>query len=61
MMNSTTSNALWAVACVAGFLRSFTDATAEHLGDQWHSIGVGGSGCRLTCLDLPPQIASGKA
>jgi hypothetical protein len=60
MVDSTTSNALRVVACAASFaLRSFTDATAKHLGDQWHTIGVGiGSSYRLTCLDPPPQIAS---
>jgi protein-S-isoprenylcysteine O-methyltransferase Ste14 len=40
MVDSTTSNALRVVACAASFaLRSFTDATAKHLGDQWHTIG----------------------
>lgn len=48
MMDSTWRNALRVVACVASFaLRSFMDSTFEHLGDQWHAIGVG---IRIGCL-----------
>lgn len=42
MMESTWGSALRVAACVASFaLRSLTDSTSKHLGDQWHVIGVG--------------------
>lgn len=42
IVDSTWRNALRVLACVASFsLRSFTDSTSKHLGDQWHTIGVG--------------------
>jgi len=42
MLDSTWRNTLRVVACAASFaLRSFTARIFEHLGDQWHAIGVG--------------------
>lgn len=54
MMDSTWTNVSRVVACVASFaLRSLTNSAFNHLGDQWHAIGVGiGNGCPLTCLDF---------
>ncbi|KAG6372203.1 hypothetical protein JVT61DRAFT_7996 [Boletus reticuloceps] len=40
MIDATQRSALRVVACAASFaLRSFSDGTFRHLGDQWHAIG----------------------
>ncbi|KAF8124752.1 hypothetical protein EV363DRAFT_1353578 [Boletus edulis] len=40
MIDSAQRSALRVVACAASFaLRSFSDSTFKHLGDQWHTIG----------------------
>lgn len=55
MIDPSWRNTSRVVACLASFaLRSLTNSTFKHLGDQWHPIGVGiGNGCHLICLDPP--------
>lgn len=40
-LDSTWKNGLRVLACIASFtLKGLTDSIFEHLGDQWHAIGV---------------------
>ena len=50
MVDPTWRNALRIGACVASFaLKSFMNSIFEHLGEQWHAIGVG---AKLTVIPL---------